>query len=44
MEMVLADLSFGVATVIAAVHKAWAIAAAAFGLFLVYIDSAIKGF
>jgi hypothetical protein len=44
METVIADLAFLAATVVAAVQKAWAIALAAGGLFLLYIDNAIKGF
>ena len=44
MEAVLADLAFLAATVVTTVQKAWAIALAAGGLFLLYIDQAIKGF
>ena len=44
MEVVVADLAFFAATVIAAVQKAYALALAAGGLFLLYIDNAIKGF
>jgi hypothetical protein len=44
METVIADLAFLAAAVVAAVHKAWAIALAAGGLFLIYIEEAIKGF
>jgi hypothetical protein len=44
MEVVLADLAFLAATAIAAAQRAYAIALAAGGLFLLYIDNAIKGF
>jgi hypothetical protein len=44
METVIADLAFLAGAVVAAVQKAWALALAAFGLFLLYIDNAIKGF
>jgi hypothetical protein len=43
METVIADIAFLVATVIASLQKAWAIAFAAGGLFLLYIHEAIKG-
>lgn len=44
MEVVIADLAFLAGAVVAAVHRAWSIALVAGGLFLLYIDSAIKGF
>ena len=44
MEAVVADLAFLAAAIVAALQKAWAICLAAAGLFLVYIDNAIKGF
>jgi hypothetical protein len=43
MEAVIADLMFLAAAVVAAVQKAWPIALAAGGLFLLYIHEAIKG-
>jgi len=44
MEAVLADLALLAASVVAFVKKEVALGLAAAGLFLIYIDKAIKGF